>query len=88
MRKILEKNCVLKKITKIHTRDWLPGDLVKIKTSLWDGRAHESVGIVLQYPADAEKQIKIFSEISVFDSKLGGARNYYGYDIELISSSA
>jgi len=78
----------LKNTTTIHSRDWLPGDLVKIKSSLWDGRSHESVGIVLQYPADDEKQIKIFSEVSVFDSKLGGVRIYHGYDIELISSSA
>jgi len=72
----------------IHSRTWLPGDLVKIKTSLWDGRDRESIGVVLKYAAESEKQIKIFSEVSVFDLKLKLARNYYGYDIELISSSA
>jgi hypothetical protein len=77
----------LKNTIKIHSRAWCPGDLVKIKSSLWNGRDHESVGIVLKCAIESEKQIKIFSEVPVFDMKLGDIRNYYGYDIELISSS-
>jgi hypothetical protein len=77
----------LENTIKIYSRTWSPGDLVKIKSSLWNGRDHESVGIVLKYPTESEKQIKIFSEVPVFDMKLGDVRNYYGYDIELISSS-
>ena len=61
---------------------------MQIKTSLWDGRTRESIGVVLKYAGESEKQIKIFSEVSVFDLKLNLAQNYYGYDIELISSSA
>lgn len=73
---------------KILARSWLPGDLVKIKTCRWDGVMRESIGVVLEHPIVDEKQIKIFSEVSVFDLKLRDVRNYYGYDIELISSSA
>lgn len=78
---------------KIHSHNWAPGDLVKIKRSEWSGRNYESVGVVvgIDNPADAsqwEKQIKIFSEILIFDSRRRRIIKYQSYDLELISANA
>ena len=71
---------------KIIAREWLPGDLVRIKSSQWDGRPHESIGIVLSCSSSRE-QLRIFPQVMVYDSKIGEPRKYYCYDIELITAA-
>jgi len=77
----------LNKSIKITSREWLPGDLVRIKSSQWDGRPHESIGIVLGCTPSRE-QLRIFPQVVVYDSKARGTRKYYCYDIELIVAGA
>ena len=77
----------MEKSIKINTRPWERGDLVRIKTSRRDGTDHESIGVVINFFMP-EKQLKIFEEILIFDSKLHAARKYYCYDIELITAAA
>lgn len=82
MKKISLKN---KQIYKIETRAWLPGDLVKIKSSTWSGRAHSSIGFVIHETNDMN--LKLFPAVVVYDIHLKESREFYLYDLELISAA-
>ena len=76
----------MEKIYKIVSRAWSPGDLVKIKSSSWDGRTHNSIGIVIREVA-SDTQVAMFPAVIVYDSILREQRALYLYDIELISAA-
>ena len=82
MKKISLKN---KKNFKIETRTWAPGDLVKIKPSSWAGRYKESLGVVIHEVED--KESKLFPSVLVYHMVLAEPRQFYLYDIELISAA-
>ena len=77
----------MKLTTKIETRRWNPGDFVKIGKTEWDGEFRESVGIVLKELNDKDQQ-RMFPSVLVFDVQLAEAREFYLYELELISSSS
>ena len=77
----------MKLTTKIETRRWNPGDLVKIGKTELDGEFRESVGIVPKELNDKDQQ-RMFPSVLVFDVQLAEAREFYLYELELISSSS
>ena len=74
-----------KKNFKIGGREWLPGDLVKIKPSTWDGRAGESLAVVLREVKDNDSPL--FPSVLVYHITAGVPRQFYLYDLELISGA-
>jgi len=76
----------VKNSTKIETRAWAPGDLVKINASTWDGTPHKSIGIVLK-ELDDNPQTSIFPAVLIYDLQSSEAREFYIYEIELISAT-
>jgi len=77
----------VKNSTKIETRAWEPGDLVKVGKTQWDGSFRESIGVVLK-ELNNEEQQRIFPAVLVFDIQLLEAREFYIYELELISGNS
>ncbi len=75
----------MKNSIKIVSRAWAPGDLVKISKTRWDGVSSEALGVVI-YEIDNPQQ-KIFPAVYVFDTQAGEPREFYVYDLELISAA-
>jgi hypothetical protein len=75
----------VKNSTKIETRAWAPGDLVKINTTTGEGQPHKSIGIVLK-EMDDNPQTSIFPTVLIYDLHSSDAREFYIYEIELIST--
>lgn len=77
----------MKSSTKIETRAWEPGDLVKVGRIQPDGSFRESIGVVLKELNDDDQQ-RIFPAVLVFDIQLLEAREFYIYELELISGNS
>ncbi len=78
----MEKN---KKNFKIESRLWAAGDLVKIKASTWNGHPKTTMGIVVEEVSSKEN---LFPYALVYDMSLEKLKQYYLYDLELISPGA
>ena len=83
MKKSMPKN---KKNFRTTPALWAPGDLVKIKSSTWHGRAQDRVGVVVRLPSPIETGM--FPCAVVYDMEQKGMKQFYLYDLELISDSA
>ena len=77
----------MEKIFKLEMRDWAKGDLVKITGCNYDGSPINSFGVVAVPYFNDEKQTKIFPAISVYNLSTGTIKDYYVYDLELVSST-
>tara|TARA_R110002074_G_scaffold297771_1_gene469284 strand:+ start:1424 stop:1675 length:252 start_codon:yes stop_codon:yes gene_type:complete len=83
MKKSAPKN---KKNFRIKTGLWAPGDLVRIKSSTWSGRAQDRMGVVIE-------EINLTMEgmfpcAVIYDMEQKKMGRFYLYDLELISSRA
>lgn len=83
MKKISPKN---KKNFRIEPRQWCPGDLVRIKSSVWGGRAQDRVGVVIEEINLATDGM--FPCAVIYDMEQKKAAQFYLYDLELISPGA
>lgn len=79
----MEKN---KKNFTLKARPWSSGDLVKIKPSTWEGRAHARVGLLIKEVKDSNNGL--FPYAIVYDMRRNCIGQYYLYDLELISAAA
>ena len=86
LREIFRENKKMKKIYKIISRRWSPGDLVKIKAANWDGNTYNSIGIVLR-EIEEGTQASLFPSVLVYDTARLEQRALYLYDVELISAA-
>jgi hypothetical protein len=77
----------MKKIYKIISRKWTPGDLVKIKAADWDGSTYNSIGIVMR-GIEEGIQASLFPAVLVYDTIRQEQRALYLYDVELISAAS
>jgi len=75
-----------KKNFKTKKRAWLAGDLVKIKASTWNGRANDRVGVVLREVHN--NNIGLFPYAVVYDMNTKEMKQFYLYDLELISAAS
>lgn len=73
-----------KKNFKTKKRAWLAGDLVKIKSSTWGGRPHDRVGVILREVHNSN--IGLFPYAIVYDMNTKELKQFYLYDLELISA--
>lgn len=78
----MEKN---KKNFEIRARGWEPGDLVKIKASTWNGHRESTIGIVIE---EVSNKQYLFPYALVYDMSHEKMKQYYLYDLELISPGA
>ena len=62
---------------------WAAGDLVKIKASAWNGHPNTTIGIVIEEVSSKEN---LFPYAVVYDMSLQEFKQYYLYDLELISA--
>jgi hypothetical protein len=62
------------------------GDLVKIKSSSWAGRAEDSIGLIVRETGDVN--IGLFPDALVYDMRRQKVMQFYLYDLELISTCA
>jgi hypothetical protein len=83
MKKTSTKN---KKNFRIEDGCWIPGDLVKIKSSTWSGRAQDRVGVVIEEMSPTV--VGMFPSAVVYDMEQKQVSRFYLYDLELISRGA
>ena len=62
------------------------GDLVKIKSSTWEGRPKDSIGLIVKEVGDVA--IGLFPHAIVYDIHQQKVTQFYLYDLELISTCA
>jgi hypothetical protein len=74
----------IKKRFKIESRGWEPGDLVKIKSSTWSGRPQDGMGVVVKEISSSE--VGLFPYAIVYDMNQKKMKQFYLYDLELISA--
>jgi len=75
-----------KKIYKIETRDWRPGDYVKIREYDITGLPSYSYGIVLR--AGDDDQMRIFPYFDVYVIGRGVVDSVEIYNLEIVSAAA
>jgi hypothetical protein len=73
-------------IFKIEAQSWAPGDLVKIKSSTWAGRVDAALGLVVKEIRGAEANL--FPYALVYDIHQQEIKQFYLYDLELISGAS
>jgi len=74
----------LKKNFKISGGGLTSGDLVKIKSSTWAGRARDAFGLLME---DIHGDADLFPRAVVYNMEHRQIKLYYLYDLELISSA-
>tara|TARA_Y100001963_G_scaffold157758_1_gene254915 strand:- start:3467 stop:3697 length:231 start_codon:yes stop_codon:yes gene_type:complete len=71
---------------KAAARAWERGDLVKIKASTWGGRSYDALGVLINV-SDEDETKNLFPSALVFDMYQQKIKQFYLYDLELLSSA-
>ena len=76
----------MKKNFDFGNRGWEKGDLVQIDVGGSPlGARNDGLGVVIVHAHESDRQGNLFPAFYVYNLKLGQAKKYYSYDLELIS---
>ena len=68
-------------------RAWGSGDLVRIKASTWGGRNYDAIGVFVKFTGGEDSRLDMFPRALVYDMYQKRIKQFYLYDLELLSSA-